>query len=78
MCHFDLPGLRYEPETAEKYKKIDGRPAVLPAVQSKKVEITKVAPPLESSFCWLVDGQKPLIGAKVPYFFPINDHSWPT
>ena len=58
MCHFDLPGLRYEPETAEKYKKIDGRPAVLPAVQSKKVEITKVAPPLESSFRWLDDGQK--------------------
>ena len=58
VCHFDLPGLRYEPETAEKYKKIDGRPAVLPAVQSKKVEITKVAPPLESSFRWLDDGQK--------------------
>ena len=58
MNHFDLPGLRYEPEMAEKYKKVDGRPAVLPAVQSKKVEITKVAPPLESSFRWLDDGQK--------------------
>ena len=22
MCHFGNPGLRYEPETAEKYKKI--------------------------------------------------------
>ncbi len=58
MCHFDLPGLRYEPETAEKYKKIDGRPAVVPAVQSKKVENIKVAPPLKSPFCWLVNGQK--------------------
>ena len=58
MCHFDLPGLRYEPETAEKYQKVDGRPAVLPAVQSKKVEIIKVAPPLKSPFCWLDDGQK--------------------
>ena len=58
MCHFDLPGLRYEPETAEKYKKIDGRPAVLPAVQSKKVKIIKVAPPPKSLFRWLVNGQK--------------------
>ena len=58
MCHFDLPGLRYEPETAEKYKKIYGRPMVLPAVQPKKVEITKVAPPLELSFHWLDNGQK--------------------
>ena len=58
MCHFDLPGLRYEPETAEKVKKIDSRPTVLPAVQSKKVEITKVGPPLESSLHWLDDGQK--------------------
>ncbi len=58
MCHFDLPGLRYEPETAEKYQKVDGKPAVLPAVQSKKVEIIKVAPPLNSSFSWLDDGQK--------------------
>ncbi len=58
MCHFDLPGLRYEPETAEKYKKIDGRPAVLPAVQSKKVANIKVAPPLKSPFCWLVNGRK--------------------
>ena len=58
VCHFDLPGLRYEPETAEKYKKIDGRPAVLPAVQSKKVANIKVAPPLKSPFCWLDDGQK--------------------
>ena len=58
MCHFDLPGLRYEPETAEKYQKVDGRPAVLPAVQSKKVEIIKVAPPLKSPFRWLDDGQK--------------------
>ena len=58
MCHFDLPGLRYEPETAEKYQKVDGRPAVLPAVQSKKVENIKVAPPLKSPFHWLDDGQK--------------------
>ena len=58
MCHFDLPGLRYEPETAEKYKKIDGRPTVLPAVQPKKVANIKVAPPLKSPFCWLDDGQK--------------------
>ena len=57
MCHFDLPGLRYEPETAEKYKKIDGRPAVLPTVQSKKVENIKDAPPLKSPFRWLDDGQ---------------------
>ena len=26
MCHFDLPGLRYKPEMAEKYRKIEGRP----------------------------------------------------
>ena len=58
MCHFDLPGLRYEPETAEKYQKIDGRLTVLPAVQTRKVEIIKVAPPLKSSFCQLDDGQK--------------------
>ena len=50
--------LRYEPEMAEKLKKIDGRPVVLPAVQSKKVEIIKVAPPLKSPFRWLDDGQK--------------------
>ena len=58
MCHFDLPDLRYEPKTVEKYQLIDGRPAVLPAVQSKKVEIIKVAPPLKSPFRWLDDGQK--------------------
>ena len=58
MCHFDLHGLRYEPETAEKYQKVDGRPAVLPAVQSKKAEIIKVAPPLKSPFRWLDDGRK--------------------
>ena len=58
MCHFDLPGLRYELETAEKFKKVDGRPAVLPDVQSKKFENIKVAPPLKSPFCWLDDGQK--------------------
>ena len=58
VCHFDLPGLRYEPETAEKYQKIDGRPADLPTVQPKKVANIKVAPPLESSFCWLDDDQK--------------------
>ena len=58
MDHFDLPSLRYVPETAEKYRKIEGRFTVLPAVQSKKVEIIKVAPPLESSFRWLDDGQK--------------------
>ena len=58
MCHFDLPGLRYEPETAEKYQKVDGRLAFLPAVQSKKVKIIKVAPPLKSPFRWLDDGQK--------------------
>ena len=58
MCHFDLPGLRYEPEMAEKYQKVDGRPAVLPAVQSKKVENIKVAPPQKSLFHWLDDGQK--------------------
>ena len=58
MCHFDLPGLRYEPETAEKYKKVDGRPAVLPTVQSKKVTNINVAPPLKSPFRWLVNGQK--------------------
>ena len=43
---------------AEKYRKIEGRFTVLPAVQSKKVEIIKVGPPLESSFRWLDDGQK--------------------
>ena len=58
MNHFDFPSLRYDPETAEKYKKIDGRLMVMPAVQSKMVEITRVSPPLESSFCWLDDGQK--------------------
>ena len=58
MNHFDLPGLRYEPETAEKYKKIDGRPAVLPTVPSKKVANIIVAPPQKSSFHWLDDGQK--------------------
>ena len=58
MCHFDLPGLRYEPEMAEKYKKIDSRLTVLPAVQTRKVEIIKVAPPLKSPFRWLVNGQK--------------------
>ena len=58
MCHFELPGLRYEPETAEKYKKVDGRPAVFPTVQSKKVENIKVAPQQKSSFHWLDDGQK--------------------
>ena len=58
MCHFDLPGLRYEPETAEKYQKVDGSLTVLPAVQPRKVEIIKVAPPLKSPFCWLDDGQK--------------------
>ena len=58
MCHFDLPGLRYEPETAEKYKKIDGRIAVLPTVQPKKVANIKVAPPPKSLFHWLDDGQK--------------------
>ena len=47
LGHFDLPGLRYEPETAEKYQKVDGRPAVLPTVQSKKVANIKVAPPTE-------------------------------
>ena len=58
MCHFNLPGLRYEPETAEKYQKVDSRPAVLPAVQSKKVANIKVAPPQKSLFHWLDDGQK--------------------
>ena len=58
MCHFDLPGQRYEPETAEKYQTIDGRLAVLPAVQTRKVKITKVAPPLKSAFRWLDDGPK--------------------
>ena len=58
MCHFDLPGLRYEPEMAEKYKKIDVWLTVKPTVQPKKVEIIKVAPPLKSPFCWLDDGQK--------------------
>ena len=58
MCHFNLPDLRYEPKTAEKYKKVDGRPTVLPAVQSKKVANIKVAPPLKSSFRWHDDGQK--------------------
>ena len=50
MDHFDLPSLRYVPEMAKKYRKIEGRLTVLPAVQSKKVKIIKVAPPLESSF----------------------------
>ena len=58
MCHFDLHGLRYDPETAEKYQKVDCRPAVLPTVQSKKVANIKVAPPQKSSFRWLDDGQK--------------------
>ena len=58
MDHFDLPSLRYVPETAEKYRKIWGRFTVFPAVQSKKVKIIKVAPSLESSFPWLDDGQK--------------------
>ena len=58
MDHFDLPSLRYVPETTGKYRKIGGRFTVLPAVQSKKVEIIKVASPLESSFHWLDDGQK--------------------
>ena len=58
MDHFDLPSLRYVPETAKKYRKIEGRFMVLPTVQSKKVEIIKVAPPLELSFRWLDDGQK--------------------
>ena len=39
-------------------KKIDGRPAVLPTVQSKKVANIKVAPPQKSLFHWLDDGQK--------------------
>ena len=58
MCHFDLPGLRYEPETAEKYQKIDGRPAFFPTVQSKKVENIKVVTALKSPFRGLDDGQK--------------------
>ena len=58
MDHFDLPSLRYVPEMAEKYRKIGGRFLVLPAVQSKKVEIIKVGLPLESSFRWLDDGPK--------------------
>ena len=58
MFHFDLPDLRYEPKTAEKYQKVDGRPTVLPAVQPKKVKIIKGAPPLKSPFHWLDDGQK--------------------
>ena len=58
MCNFDLRGLRYEPKNAEKYKKVDGRPAVLPAVQSKKVANIKGAPPPKSPFCWLVNGRK--------------------
>ena len=45
MDHFDLPRLRYVPETAEKYRKIEGRFMVFPAVQSKKVKIIKVAHP---------------------------------
>ena len=43
---------------AEKYKKIDVCLTVKPTVQPKKVEITKVAPPLELSFHWLDNGQK--------------------
>ena len=58
MDHFDLPSLRYVPETAEKYRKIEGRFTVLPNVQSKKVKIIKVGPSLELSFRWLDDGQK--------------------
>ena len=58
MCHFDLPGLRCEPETAEKYKKVDGSLMVLPTVQPRKVKNIKVAPPLKYPFCWLDDGQK--------------------
>ena len=58
MCHFDLSGLRYEPETAEKVKKVDSRPTVLPAVQPKKVANIKVAPPLKSLFHWLDDHKK--------------------
>ena len=57
MYHFGLPGLRYEPEAAGKYGKNYGRLRVLPAVQTRKVKIIKVALPLES-FCWLDDVQK--------------------
>ena len=38
-----------------KGSKIDGRLTVLPAVQTRKVEIIKVAP---TEICWLDDGQK--------------------
>ena len=48
MYHFNLPDLRYEPKMAEKYEKFNGRLMVLPAVQSRKVENIKVAPPLKS------------------------------
>ncbi len=58
MCNFDLPGLKCDPETAEKYKKVDGSLTVLPTVQPRKVEIIKVAPPLKSPSRWLDNGQK--------------------
>ena len=60
MCHFDLPGLKSEPETAEKYKKVDGSLTVLPTVQSRKVEIIKVVPPLKSPFPGLMMAKKVL------------------
>jgi hypothetical protein len=60
VCHFDLPGLRYEPETTEKYQKVDGRSAILPAVQSKKVANIKVAPPQKSLFSGLMMAKKSL------------------
>ena len=66
MCHFNLPGLRYEPKTADKYKKIDDRLIVLPTVQPRKVENIKVAPPLKSPFRRLDDGQKEICRAATP------------
>ena len=38
VCHFDLPSLRYVPEMAKKYRKIEGRFTVLPVVQSNEIK----------------------------------------
>ena len=68
--------LRYVPETAEKYRKIEGKFTVLPAVQSKKVEIIIGAKKpyfranlgVGSQFCPL-RGQKRSKSKK--FFFPV-------
>ena len=73
VCHFDLPGLRYEPETAEKYQKVDG---------SQSYEASKIGVPLfeakvPSEVIWGVGSQfGPLRGQKrskpKKVFFPLK------